>query len=90
MHGSGNNGAVDTMNTIIRSTDAGTTWTDITGGLNISQLYHIAGTDQDVNFMVGGMQDNGTGIFTENDTLKSILGADGGDVLIHLEDQHLK
>lgn len=74
---------------IFYTTDDGTTWTDITGGLNISQLYHFAGTDQDVNFMVGGMQDNGTGIFTENDTLKSILGADGGDVLIHPQNKNI-
>lgn len=67
---------------IFYSNNNGSTWTDITSGLGISQIYHMDGTYQDKNFIVGGMQDNGTAIFSES-SMTSELGADGGDCLIH-------
>lgn len=41
LNGSGNNGAVDTMNTIMRSTDAGATWVDVSTGLGSLQSLTI-------------------------------------------------
>ena len=65
------------------SSDNGTNWTDMTGGMNISQLHHFDGTEQDIDFMVGGLQDNGTSIFTGVDSMVNILGADGVDCVIN-------
>lgn len=67
---------------IYYSDNDGTTWTDITSGLDISMIYHFDGTNQDLNLMLAGMQDNGTSKM-EKDTMRVVLGADGGDCLIH-------
>lgn len=67
---------------IYYSDDDGTTWTDITSGLDISMIYHFDGTNQDLNLMLAGMQDNGTSLM-EKDTMRVVLGADGGDCLLH-------
>lgn len=68
---------------IFFTANAGNNWTDITPGLNISQLYHIAGTPQNADIILGGMQDNGTARFNGNNVMTTFLGADGGDVLIN-------
>ena len=65
------------------SFDDGTNWQDLTGGMNISQLYHFDGTQQDLDFMVGGLQDNGTCIFTGADSMINVIGADGVDCVIN-------
>jgi len=44
---------------IMRSTNNGSTWTNITVGLRITQFYRISGTNQNVNMILGGTQDNG-------------------------------
>jgi len=67
---------------IYYSDDDGTTWTDITSGLNISMIYHFDASNQDLNLMLAGMQDNGSSKM-EKDTMRIVLGGDGGDCLIH-------
>ena len=58
---------------LYKSTDNGTTWSKISNGLNVSQIYHMAGTASDEAILTIGLQDNGlksrtsfTGSFTNN------------------------
>jgi len=54
---------------IYLSTDHGVTWSDIGKGLGISQFYHITGTPQNTNMILGGTQDNGCNL-RMNDSFK--------------------
>ena len=58
-----------------KSTDGGSTWTNLSAGLNITQFYHI---DVQGNRIMGGTQDNGTLMWNEGDVIgEHILGGDG-------------
>lgn len=63
------------------STNGGTNFTDLTGGLQISQFYKIAVSKQSANKMVGGLQDNGGHAYSSNQW-KNFYGADGMDTAI--------
>lgn len=73
---------------ILFSTDRGGTWTDISEGLNISQIRHFDGKDQDPSIMLAGMQDNGSSLMTK-DLMSVELGADGSDCLFHPTDENI-
>lgn len=63
---------------VYRSTNDGTTWTDISAGMSITQYYNIAGAESNANLILGGTQDNGT-FFRKDNTasFKRVRGADG-------------
>ena len=67
---------------IYKSSNNGTSFTDLTEGLQIGQYYRIAVAQTDSNKMVGGLQDNGGYAFSNN-TWKNYYGADGMDTAIH-------
>jgi hypothetical protein len=67
---------------VFRSTDFGSTWTDLTAGLAITQWYRIAGTQSNVNLITGGTQDNGSNKWTGGSNMVHMLGADGMDAMI--------
>lgn len=60
---------------IYKSTDGGSTWADLSTGLNIKQYYRVACSANNANLMYAGAQDNGT------DKIDNNLGAwvNGGD-----------
>jgi PKD repeat protein/photosystem II stability/assembly factor-like uncharacterized protein len=67
---------------LFRTSDYGTTWNDITAGIEITQFYRLAGTPSEAYMLMGGAQDNGcnrlkSGIWTH------VLGADGMEVAIN-------
>ncbi len=63
---------------IYRSTDFGTTWTDQSSGLVITQFYRIGMTPSNMNLVVGGTQDNGCNTLDYTaGTFRHDLGADG-------------
>jgi Secretion system C-terminal sorting domain len=64
------------------SNDNGTTFTDLTGGLQISQFYKVAVSKQSASKMVGGLQDNGGYAYTNN-AWKNYYGADGMDTAVN-------
>lgn len=67
---------------IFRSSDFGTTWTDLSDGLSIMQTYRLAGYEPDADLMINGTQDNGSNKYTGTSNILHILGADGMDCMI--------
>ncbi len=67
---------------VFRSTNFGSTWTDLTPGIAITQWYRIAGIETNSNLLVGGTQDNGSNKWTGTTTYTHIQGADGMDAMI--------
>lgn len=58
------------------------TWTDLSTGLGIRQLYRIANSPSQAVVMAGGAQDNGTVARQVGGNFVDWLGADGMDVVI--------
>ena len=66
---------------VYTSSDVGVTYSDITNGMSISQMYQI-GVGQDQAGQVGaGLQDNGT-ILLDNGDWEDMRGADGFEVYV--------
>lgn len=64
-----------------RSMDNGTTWTNLSDGIEIATYYKFAETPLDPNYILGGNQDNGVKLRKSNSTaFDHIDGADGYDV----------
>src|SRR5262249_52080931 len=57
-------------------------WTDLNSNLNTIELMGIALHPTDPNIALGGAQDNGTNLFTDNRVWNTIQGGDGGFVYI--------
>ena len=65
---------------LYKTTDGGSTWTDITNGMQISQMYRL-GVSQNVDGEVlTGLQDNGTKSYNTN--WSDVLGGDGMECII--------
>ncbi|QXP60776.1 T9SS type A sorting domain-containing protein [Olleya sp. HaHaR_3_96] len=64
-----------------KSTNGGTSFTDLTAGMQISQFYRVAVSKQTSDKMVGGLQDNGGHAFN-NGQWQNYYGADGMDTAI--------
>jgi hypothetical protein len=67
---------------IFYSDNLGTTWTDISSGLQPTQWYRIAGYEPNANLIIGGTQDNGSNKYTGSTTVTHMYGADGADCMI--------
>jgi hypothetical protein len=61
---------------------SGTTWTEISGTMNISQIYKIGMSSLTANKWITGHQDNGTAIFNGTNYVAA-MGGDGMDCFIH-------
>lgn len=66
---------------IYRTTDNGVSWTDISNGLSISQMYRIGVAQTVAANVVCGLQDNGTKEL-ENNAWDDLTGGDGMECLI--------
>ncbi len=62
---------------LYKSTDDGNTWTDLSPGLAITEIYRIAGTPQNTGLFYCGNQDNGTYKRSGSTTFTHVLGGDG-------------
>jgi PKD repeat protein len=67
---------------IFRSQDGGVSFEDVSAGLQISQFYRFGGYETDPGLIIGGTQDNGT-ILLSNNSWTHVLGADGMEAAIH-------
>lgn len=72
---SGNDGGVR------KSTNAGSSWTDLSNGLQISQFYRISIAKSNAEIVYAGAQDNGTNKFNAG-AWQSVLGGDGMQPLV--------
>jgi photosystem II stability/assembly factor-like uncharacterized protein len=75
---SGNDGG------IFKSTDGGATWTDLSSGLAVHQVYRLGQSAADSSKIVIGNQDNGSDFFNGN-TWLSVYGGDGMECAIDPE-----
>ncbi len=73
---------------MMKSTDNGDTWTNLSEGICIRQFYRIGGTRSNPNKFLGGSQDNGTSVFTD-DEWHEWLGADGMECLVDYTDDNI-
>lgn len=67
---------------VFRSTNFGSSWTDLTSGIAHTQFYCIAGYETNINLITGGTQDNGSNKWTGVPAMLHMLGADGMDCMI--------
>ena len=67
---------------IFRSSNNGSSWEDITEGLQISQYYRISVSQTDPDKILAGSQDNGTNLFSAEDGYVHLLGGDGNGASI--------
>lgn len=78
----GNNFYCGSDGGIYRSTNNGSSFTDLTDGIQIGQFYRISGSQNDVNTIAGGLQDNG-GYVWNNGSWKVYYGADGMEAAVN-------
>lgn len=65
---------------IYKTTNGGTSWTDLSNGLVISQLYRIGVSQTNVNTILTGLQDNGTKLY--NSGWNDVKGGDGMECIV--------
>jgi len=70
---------------ISKSSNGGSTWTNLTEGIANRQFYRISCSATNQNMMMGGSQDNGTSVLN-NGTWYEWLGADGMECVIDWSD----
>jgi photosystem II stability/assembly factor-like uncharacterized protein len=75
---------------IHRTDDGGSTWYSINGGYQTTQFYNGTSTSQnDPDFYMGGLQDNGTIRWNGDLTWRRIWGGDGSWSAIHPDDDNV-
>jgi photosystem II stability/assembly factor-like uncharacterized protein len=68
---------------IYKTTNGGTSWTDLTNGLIISQVYRIGVSKTDNTKTLTGLQDNGSKLFNgAPNTWQDVYGGDGMECII--------
>ena len=67
---------------VFRSTNFGSTWSDLTSGIAHTQIYRLAGYEPNSNLHTFGAQDNGSNKWTGGAAMLHMLGADGMDCMI--------
>lgn len=74
---------------IFRSLDQGNTWTDLSNGLHITEIYRMAGSETDNELFLIGTQDNGIQRRQIGTTFKRVLHGDGSYSLIDYNDSDI-
>ena len=64
---------------IFRSADAGATWNALNDGLGITEIEYLASDPSTWQWLLAGLQDNGTIIYTGSPTWPHVGDGDGGD-----------
>ena len=67
---------------LFRTTTSGTSWSDLSNGLHISQAYRIGLSTTNANLLNTGWQDNGTARWNGTATWSRPLGGDGMECII--------
>lgn len=64
------------------STNNGTTWSDLTPGMEITQFYRLGVSAQDPYTIIAGSQDNGSNLLKNSDWTH-VMGADGMEAAVN-------
>lgn len=67
---------------IYHSTNNGEIWNDLTPGMQIDQFFDFAETPQHEDFMIGGINHNGTKLYYGDSIAPKIFGGDGTGCMI--------
>jgi photosystem II stability/assembly factor-like uncharacterized protein len=67
-----------------KSTDRGTTWTNLNATLTLTQFYRMTSDPSNSNHLLGGTQDNGTQRTTGTINWAAAFGGDGGEVCFNV------
>ncbi len=73
---------------IFKTVNGGTSFSDISNGLIISQIYRIGTTPQNTDLYISGWQDNGCNMWNGT-SWKQVFGADGMEAAIDYTDQNV-
>lgn len=79
--GSGNTVYAATDGGVFRTTNNGQSWTDLSDGLEIAQLYRLGVSATDDNLVISGWQDNGTNRLNDGNWTR-VVGGDGMECII--------
>jgi len=79
---SGNDGG------FFKSTDNGTSWTNLSNGLIISQMYRLGTSATNPNFNLTGLQDNGT-MQIKNNNWTEVVRGDGMECIIDYTNENI-
>ena len=72
---------------IYKTTNNGDSWTNITNGMAISQIYRLGVSQTDSNIVINGLQDNGSKMINGT-TWSDVTGGDGMECLIDYTDKN--
>jgi len=76
---------------LYKTTNGGATWTDLSNGLQISQMYRIGVSQTIVSNILCGLQDNGTREIYNNTWYQpSAIGGDGMECLMDYSDPNIE
>jgi photosystem II stability/assembly factor-like uncharacterized protein len=79
---------VGTDGGIFKTMNGGNTWSDLSNGLMIAQIYRLGTTPQNVNLITSGWQDNGCNKWDGTNWTR-IFGADGMETAIDYTNQNI-
>ena len=74
---------------IYKTTDGGSTWTDLTNGMTISQIYRLGAYAGSPDTVIIGLQDNGSKLY-HNGNWADVTGGDGMECLIDYTDSKIQ
>jgi PKD repeat protein/photosystem II stability/assembly factor-like uncharacterized protein len=74
---------------ITYTSNGGTSWTEITGGLEINQIYKLGQSATNADLVIFGQQDNGTAVGLGT-TITTVSGGDGSESLIDYSDENYR
>ncbi len=72
-----------------KSDDEGVGWTDLSAGLQITEVYRLSGSESNPELFFIGNQDNGTLRRTAGTTFDHQIGADGGVSIINYDNNDI-
>ncbi len=74
---------------IYKTIDGGATWTDLTNGMTISQIYRLGAYAGSPDTVITGLQDNGSKLFYDGNWA-DVTGGDGMECLIDYTDSKIQ
>lgn len=74
---------------LYKTNNSGSTWSFLSNGMSISQMYKIGVSKTVANEVVTGLQDNGTKLYSSN-TWSDVKGGDGMECLIDYTDVNVQ